>query len=239
MRFLKIPPFPHEIRISDIGFLLRNRFGRRRPVWEKQAVSLSSYLIARSPEKARLRAQARLKLWNKGAYFDVPRLRQTQSEWTRVADIVSHHVDLTKGKHFKKRGGASLGKAIDLIAKNAKSHGKRKSKLWECWSKHKDVAHLVTAATIVCVDARARQPSDSDTAGPWEKTMQPIMAALLAPDLVIAVALWIQNYLLKAIPHSKKDPVVDAETLWRIPENINVVPLEPPSGRCENKTKRS
>jgi hypothetical protein len=52
--------------------------------------------------------------------------------------------------------------------------------------------------------------------------------AMLVPELVIAVAKTIEKYGLKHVPHSRKEPLFDPESFWRIPRNINVAAIQPP-----------
>jgi hypothetical protein len=77
-----------------------------------------------------------------------------------VADIFNLYSDQIAGQHQARRGGASIGKAITLTAANTQSRGTKASTLWKIWSTYKDVAHLVTAATIICAQVRekGRQP---------------------------------------------------------------------------------
>jgi hypothetical protein len=51
---------------------------------------------------------------------------------------------------------------------------------------------------------------------------------LLMPDLVIAAALSFERLGLSHVPHALGEPNLDPETLWRIPPDINVVPIPPP-----------
>jgi hypothetical protein len=53
--------------------------------------------------------------------------------------------------------------------------------------------------------------------------------AMLMPDLVLAVALEFENRGLSNVPHARTLPVLDPETLWRIPQDINVAPVPPPT----------
>jgi hypothetical protein len=73
------------------------------------------------------------------------RLGRIQHNWLRAADIVHLHWDLAAGQHQKRRSGPSVGKAITLIAANAKSWGTKPASLWKTWSTYKDAAHLIAA----------------------------------------------------------------------------------------------
>ena len=52
--------------------------------------------------------------------------------------------------------------------------------------------------------------------------------ALLAPELIIAVALTIEKYGLEIVTHSRAEPPFDPESLWRIRADINVAPSHLP-----------
>jgi hypothetical protein len=48
------------------------------------------------------------------------------------------------------------------------------------------------------------------------------------PDFVIALARQLQIYGLSVIPYGRKEPMLDPETVWRIPVDINAVPVPIP-----------
>ena len=146
-----------------------------------------------------------------------------------MADVFHLHCDLIAGRHQARRGGPSIGKAITLAQANAKSRGTKASNLWKIWSTYKDVAHLVAAATLICAEARTR--SRDQPFGPLGLSFNqfvPFQMAMLMPDLVLAVALEFERLGLSVVPHARTEPTLDPETLWRIPPDINVVPLPPP-----------
>jgi hypothetical protein len=53
--------------------------------------------------------------------------------------------------------------------------------------------------------------------------------ALLMPDLVLAVAMEFERHGLDNTSDEHAEPVLNRDTRWRIPADINVVPLPPPS----------
>src|SRR5262245_40609874 len=106
--------------------------------------------------EARAASMAIVRGWAEESQDIPPRLRQIQTDWTRVADIFNLHYDLTVGDHQRRRGGSSIGKAIELAAAQSRGWGTGKANLWKTWKMYKDVAHLVTAATIISADARER-----------------------------------------------------------------------------------
>ena len=54
--------------------------------------------------------------------------------------------------------------------------------------------------------------------------------ALLMPDFVLAVAMEFERYGLRAASKARAESALDPDTLWRIPADINVVPVTPPTG---------
>jgi hypothetical protein len=158
----------------------------------------------------------------------LPEIRSIQKEWARVADIYHHYQDLVDGGHQKARGGASIGKAIELVEANAKSRGTGHAKLWEAWGKYKHVAHLATAAVLIADDVciRLRNGSLGEIRlrghGP-----NPTNVVMLMPDLILAVALELEQ---KDRAHCEGcEARLDHENAWCIPSDINVVPLQPPT----------
>jgi hypothetical protein len=174
-----------------------------------------------------------LRTWQKGSEGDPPaimrKLGRIQHSWLRVADVFHLLSDLTAGRHQARRGGPSIGKAITLAKANTKSWGTGASSFWKIWSTYKDVAHLVTAATLICSESRSaftRKPFGPSGLA-WNQRI-PFQMAMLMPDLVIAVALNLEDLGLSVVPHALAEPMLDPETLWRIPPDINVVPVSPP-----------
>ena len=55
----------------------------------------------------------------------------------------------------------------------------------------------------------------------------PFHVTLLMPDFVLAVARSFEDFALTKVT-SRVDAGLDLETLWRIPADINVVPVPPP-----------
>jgi hypothetical protein len=167
-----------------------------------------------------------------------PRLARIQHEWSRVADIFHWFCDLIDGQHQQRRGGPSIGKAITLVEANAKNTGTGAASLWLFWDRYKDVAHLVTSATLICVDARRK--AGNEALGPFglkRDQFGPFQMAMLMPDLVLAVALEFERRGLSHIPHGRAEPVLDHKTLWCIPQDINVAPLAPPRRKIRSQDK--
>ena len=55
-----------------------------------------------------------------------------------------------------------------------------------------------------------------------------IDVVMLAPEAVLAVGKSLQEYGLDVEVHGREDPLFDPNTVWRIPDWINVEPLPPP-----------
>jgi hypothetical protein len=140
-----------------------------------------------------------------------------------------------QGQHQARRGGPSIGKAITLAEANAKSHGTGASSLWRRWSTYKDVAPLVTAATLICEEARRKYRQQPF--GPYglsQDQLIPFQMTMLMPDFVLAVALEFERFGLSTVPDGYTEPKLDPQTLWRIPMDINVVSFEPPSRKIRS-----
>jgi hypothetical protein len=233
MRVMEIPPFPRQVEITDLDNLIRNRLSQPVVLWPAQAIPLLGYMCYPSDGDARGSLIETLRSWEKTPEGEQPavpeNLDRIQRSWLRVADVLHQLADLVAGEHQKRRGGPSIGKAITLTEANAKSRGTAAANLWKTWSNYKDVAHLVTAATIICAEARQRymqRPLATD--GLKISQFMPFQMTMLMPDFVLGVALDLQRLGLELVPHAVDEPTLDPNTLWRIPENINVTPLAAP-----------
>jgi hypothetical protein len=101
--------------------------------------------------------------------------------------------------------------------------------LWKRWSTYKDVAHLVTAATLICAEVCSRfRGRLLGPTGLSPTQFVPFQMALLMPDLVLAVAMEFERYGLGSVSDARAEPALDPDSVWRIPVYINVVPLPPP-----------
>ena len=148
-----------------------------------------------------------------------------QVRWARVSEILHRHYDMSAGGHMQQRGGASVGKVIELIAKNSQVKGRGATRLWTFWAEFKDVAHLVTAANLISAEAKARSGREG-----WSHSAQlsPYRVVMLAPEAVLAVGKSLQEYGLEVAVHARHDPLFDPNTSWRIPDWMNVEALAPP-----------
>ena len=234
MRVMEIPPFPRKIENLDLNNLLRTRLSQTVVMWPAQAIPLLGYMCYPNDSVARDALLRTLRSWPEASEAAPPavpkRLGRTQHEWLHVADIFHLHRDLVEGKHQARRGGPSIGKAITLTEANAKSRGTRAATLWRDWSTYKDVAHLVTAATLICAEARIEyRDKPFGPVGLRFDQLIPFQMAMLMPDLVLAVALEFERLGLSVAHHARSEPALDPETLWRIPPDVNVASLPPPT----------
>jgi hypothetical protein len=148
-----------------------------------------------------------------------------QIRWARVADILHRHYDMTAGNHMKRRGGASVGKVIELITKNSRVKGRSAATVWAIWTEFKDVAHLVTAAVLLLAEAKVLSGREG-----WGQHAQlsACRVVMLAPEAVLAIGKSLQQYGLDVEVHARDEPLWDPKTLWRIPDWVNVEALPPP-----------
>ncbi len=190
MRFMDIPAFERAIEIAHFDFFVRSRLNQAIVLWPEQAFPLVGYMCWPNDADARAALVRSLRGWSLGSEEIPSRLRQIQADWTRVADIFSLHCDLAEGSHQTRRGGPSIGKAIELAAAQSRGRGSGKANLWEKWTTYKDVAHLVTAATIISADAHERAKTKPFAElGLASHQLQPLLLTLLLPDFALSVAL--------------------------------------------------
>lgn len=230
MRVMEIPPFPRHIEITDLEPLFAKRLNQETAMWPNQAIPLLGYMCHPNDEAARHDLRTLLCSWTNyedATQAPLPRgLGRIQSNWLKVSDIFHLYCDLIHRNHQKPRGGPSIGKAITLVAANAKSRGTGEANLWKLWSDYKDVAHLVTSAVLVCAEVRKRLKGKPTKLSPTQ--FVPFNMALRMPDLVLAVALEFEllGHAQGSGPWS--EPALDPDTCWRIPDDINVAPIPPP-----------
>jgi hypothetical protein len=206
MRSMLIRPFPgSKIQFTDLEFLIKTRLTNDLVLWPGQAVALVGYMAWPNDPVMREHWSTVHQRNDPSAISELTkRLKLTQQHWVSVADIVHAHYDLAKGGHQERRGEPSIGKAIYLVAQNAKARGTGTAKLWEIWTTYKDVAHLVTAAGLVAYDAQIRHRT-----GPYGlklHQLQPYRMAMLLPELVISVAMSIEDYGLNQVAHGQTEP---------------------------------
>lgn len=142
---------------------------------------------------------------------------------------------MTIGGHQSRRGGGTISKAVHLAAKNTKSLGTSEPTFWSAWKAFKDVATAVTATVLIWDNARRIFKKEylgafrtHDDAEPITlDQLSPFHITLLMPDFVLAVARSFEDFGLTKVT-GRVDAGFDLETLWRIPAEINVVPVPLP-----------
>ena len=164
-------------------------------------------------------------------------LRRIQINWLKIADIFHLYCDLVRSdQRWRDQDNPSIGKAISLVAASAKRRGARESTLWKIWAEYKDVAHLATAASAVCAEVRHRHRNEQiPHLEIGAQQINPFQMTMLMPDLVLAVAMDFQRIGLANDLENKIEPVLDPETVWRIPADLNVEPLTPPVRKLTQK----
>lgn len=225
---MEIPPFPRKIKITNLENLDRTWLSLRLDLRTSAAIPLLCYMCWPNDPAARENAMKMLPSWldegqDPAAAKHVARI---QKAWRHVADVVHLHYDMSHGGHQKRRGGPSVGKAIYLLSKTAKTRGNRQANAWKSWETYKDVAHLIAAAMLVCWDIQTRHRQES--LGLELQQLLPLRVVLMFPELIIAVGLAFEKYGLAYVPKGGTEPMLNPETLWRIPPGINVAPLPPP-----------
>jgi hypothetical protein len=227
MRVMEIPAFPQKVEITDLDKFYRARLSQTAVFWPQQSISLLGYMCHPNDPEARDALQRTMWSWSGSEAPAIPEgLDRIERDWPRVADIFHLYCDLVEGQHQRRRGGPSIGKATTLVEATAKSRGTGTSTLWKNWSAYKDVAHLVTAAALICAEARTRYRNEP--LGPyglsWDQ-FRPFQMAMLVPDLVLAVALDFERLGLSVVSDAHTKPTLDPQTVWRIPPDINVTLL--------------
>jgi hypothetical protein len=150
-------------------------------------------------------------------------IAKIQKRWGDVADLLHLHYDMTTGSHMRRRGGASIRKVIDLKAAQSRSKGRSTASSWRVWTEFKDVVHLVAAAVLLLTEAKMRIERER-----WPAQLSAYRIVMLAPEALLAVGKFFEQYGLEVEVHGRDDPLFDPETIWRIPDWINVEPVPPP-----------
>jgi hypothetical protein len=235
---MEIPPFSEPITITDIGYLIRTRLAHQTVMFPSQGARLLGYMAQPNDGDARDRLVQIANDWSEtsgSAPFD---LHKPQIHWGRVADLFNIHDDMHAMGGQKRRGGASIGKAKTVVANTQRRRGGSEANLSTSWSMYKDVAHVVAAAVIVSAEVRERikvKPFGPSALPALQ--MQPSVLAIMLPELVLSLGLYFQDYGLRQIPYAREEPLLDAETLWRIPADMNVTPIPPPIRKLDEKAR--
>ena len=118
-------------------------------------------------------------------------------------------------------GGASLGKATDLIAHlNSKSEGPTsKNPINEAWQSHRNVAHLAAAAAWMERIMRRQNaiPANEEI---------PILTILLQTEGFLRLAFDFLTFGLTFRVFRSPETILDEDSVWRLPGNPDTRPLE-------------
>ena len=228
MRTMEIARFPQNISFVDLENLYRTRLRQKPDVRSPAAIPLLGYMAWPNDAIARQNGTEILKSWMDGDNQS-PDFKLIHQHWSHVADIVNLHHALSEGRHQESRGGASVGKAIFLASKRIRARGAKQPSLWRHWGEYKDVAHLIAAAILVCFDMQTR--NRHKPLGLRLQELLPARVVCLVPDLVLGVALTYQTYGLSRTAKGGAEPMLDPKTVWRIPSDINIDSVPPPTRR--------
>jgi hypothetical protein len=119
------------------------------------------------------------------------------------------------------RGGASLGKATDLITQlNSESEGPTsKNPINAAWQSHRNVAHLSAAAGWIERKMRQRNSTPANEEIPIQLILEPTEEFLqLARDFL--------EFGLTFRAFRSPETILDKESVWHLPFNLGARPLE-------------
>ena len=233
---MEIPGFRRHIEISDLDHFYKSRLSQDVVLWPEQAIPLLGYMCWPNDPKRRDQLMRTVRSWPEGSVQIPNRLRRIQHKWLRVADVFHLYFDLVEGNHQERRGGPSIGKAVTLAEANAKSRGTGASSLWDIWAFVQGCRAFGDRGGVdLC-----RRTSKSSQRGNWEyglpaNQFMPFPLAMMMPDLVLAVALGFERFGLSQIPHGQTNSTLNPDTLWRIPSDINVMPVAPPARKIRTE----
>jgi hypothetical protein len=237
MRTMNISPFPKPVEIADIGAFTNARLAEKF-TFSEQGAALAGYMFYPVTEATRTSFGSALRSVPDPLRLNLKGMSRIQNRWLRATDVFHIYYDMTIGGHQARRGGATISKAVHLAAKNTKSLGTSEATFWSAWKAYKDVATAVTATVLIWDNTRRVFKNEylaafrtHDDAEPITlNQLSPFHIVLLMPDFVLAVARSFENIALTKI-NNRVDTGFDPETLWRIPEEINVSPVPPPPRR--------
>lgn len=119
-----------------------------------------------------------------------------------VLQMFEHHQDVL-------RGGASIGKAIDLLEDRGIYN---KDQINKAWSRNRDVAHICGAAMLVSM----RVPPDA-----WETQGYDLWNAICFVTIdVLLLAKALENFGLAYVPHGRREPLLTPTSIWRLPDTV-------------------
>jgi hypothetical protein len=200
----------------------------------EQAAALAEYMFYPADEGARISFGSELRSSADPLRLNLKGMRRIQYRWLRAADVFHLYYDMAKRGHQSRRGGATISKAVHLAAKNAKTLGTSEATFWSAWKAYKNAAPLVAATVLICANTRRvftdeyvaafRTHDDAEPISPY--WLIPFHMVLLMPDLVLAIGRGFEEFALTI--SGRPDAGLDPDTLWRVPEDVNVAPVVPP-----------
>jgi hypothetical protein len=234
MRTMSIPPFPDRVEIADFESFMNARLAGEFKL-SQQGSALAGYMFYPASEGVRVSFGFALRSVPEPLRLNLKGMRRIQYRWLRVADVFHLYYDMAIGGHQSRRGGVTISKAAHLAAKNTKSLGTSEPTFWSAWKAFQDVAPLVTATVLIWDNARrvfrneycAAFRTHDDAEPITLDQLSPFHITLLMPDFVLAVARSFEDFALTKVT-SRVDAGLNPETLWRIPEDIKVVPVPLP-----------
>jgi len=132
--------------------------------------------------------------------------------------------------HAREARGASLNKIAHVVEA---VDGWSRSEIMKAWSGWSTVAHLAAAYfDMYCVmdtEFRETHPNWADTAGPF-RDFTPCIQFL---GTYLAWARAYQNFGLRFLPRGSKRTLLDPETVWRVPERLDLPDVDPIPFRLE------
>jgi len=235
MRTMSIPPFSERVEIADIEAFTNARLAGEFK-FSEPASALAGYMFYPASEATRASFQSVIRSVPDPLRLNLKGMGRIQNRWLRVADVFHLYYDMASGSHQSRRGGATISKAAHLAAKNTKSLGTSEPTFWSAWKAFKDVAPLVTATVLIWDNARRVFRNEYLGAFRTHEDAEPITLdqlspfhiILLTPTFVLAVARSFEDFALTKVT-KRVDAGLDPETLWRIPEDINVIPIPLPT----------
>jgi hypothetical protein len=132
----------------------------------------------------------------------------TQERWKKVGDLFLTLVRLDATEDTRIRRGTSIAKAKDLLEASNGGANHQRSEL--DLADFKDVAHLAAAACYLSSLAFQQVGDHPDI-----NLATPIFAD---PILLLSLAQRFQCFGLDFVPHGRKESILPANSLWRVPD---------------------
>ena len=139
-----------------------------------------------------------------------------RKDWIRCAEIFQTLIDIANDPRTSElEGGASLEKAKAMLENEQTADSA--SAYEKAWQRYKDVAHLIAAAYQLALRVKGALPDNHEGISPHS-------IVFFAPAAPLAASMTYQQFGLDFVPHARKQSLLDHETVWRIPEEIDVEP---------------